>query len=59
MKIKKDFSEYVISAPDKFAHSLIYEDSEMGYVSNAELDNYYDMETGFKRATAGEGSMII
>lgn len=59
MQIRKNFSEYVISAPDKFAHSLIYEDSEIGYVSNAELDNYYDMETGFKRATAGEGSMII
>lgn len=59
MLIKKEFSEYVISAPQKFAHSLIYEDSEVGYISNAELDNYYDMETGFKRAGAGEGSMII
>ena len=59
MQIKKEFSEYVISAPQKFAHSLIYEDSEVGYISNAELDNYYDMETGFKRAGAGEGSMII
>lgn len=59
MKIRKDFNEYVISAPEKFAHSLIYEDSEIGYISKAELANYYDMETGFMRAGAGEGSMII
>ena len=59
MQIKKEFSEYVISAPEKFAHSLVGEDSEVGYISNAELPNYYDMETGFMRAGAGEGSMII
>ena len=59
MQIKKEFSEYVISAPKKFAYSLVGEDSEVGYISNAELPNYYDMETGFKRAGAGEGSMII
>jgi CRISPR-associated endonuclease/helicase Cas3 len=59
LEIRKDFSEYVISAPEKYAHSLIGEDSEVGYISNAELPNYYDMETGFKRAEAGEGSMIF
>lgn len=59
LKIKKDFSEYLISAPDKFAHSLIVEGSDIGYISNAELPNYYDAETGFKRAGAGEGSMIF
>jgi CRISPR-associated endonuclease/helicase Cas3 len=59
LEIRKEFSEYVISAPEKFAHSLIIEDSEFGYISNAELPNYYDMETGFMRAGAGEGSMII
>lgn len=59
MQIRKEFREYVISAPQKFANSLIYEDSEVGYVSNSELANYYDLETGFKRAAAGEGSMII
>jgi CRISPR-associated endonuclease/helicase Cas3 len=59
LEIRKDFSEYVISAPEKYAHSLVGEDSEIGYISNAELPNYYDMETGFMRAGAGEGSMII
>jgi hypothetical protein len=32
---------------------------EIGYISKAELPYYYDMETGFKREGAGEGSMII
>lgn len=59
LEIRKDFSEYVISAPEKYAHSLVGEDSEVGYISNTELPNYYDMETGFKRAGAGEGSMIF
>ncbi len=59
LEIRKDFSEHVISAPEKYAHSLVGEDSEVGYISNAELPNYYDTETGFKRAGAGEGSMIF
>ena len=59
LEIRKDFSEYVISAPEKYAHSLIGEDSEVGYISNAELPNYYDLETGFMWAGAGEGSMIF
>lgn len=59
LKIKKDFSEYVISAPDKYAHNLIMEDLGMGYISRDELPNYYDKETGFMRAGAGSGSMII
>lgn len=59
LKIKKDFSEYLISAPEKFAHSLVVEGSDIGYISIDELSNYYDMETGFKRAGAGEGSMIF
>lgn len=59
LKIKKDFSEYVISAPDKYAHNLLIEDLGMGYISMDELPNYYDDETGFMRAGAGMGSMII
>ena len=59
LKIKKDFSEYVISAPDKYAHNLIMEDLGMGYISRDELPNYYDDETGFLRAGTGAGSMII
>lgn len=59
LAIRKDFSEYVISAPEKYAHNLIVEDSDMGYISKDELPNYYDKETGFMRAGAGEGSMIF
>jgi uncharacterized protein YggL (DUF469 family) len=57
--IRKEFSEYVISAPEKYAHNLVAEDSDMGYISRDELPNYYDLETGFMRAGAGGGSMII
>ncbi|HPS90832.1 MAG TPA: CRISPR-associated helicase Cas3' [Methanothrix sp.] len=59
LKIKKDFSEYVIAAPEKFAHNLVIEEFGIGYISKDELPNYYDHETGFMRAGAGEGSMII
>jgi CRISPR-associated endonuclease/helicase Cas3 len=59
LKIKKEFSEYIISADEKFAHSLIKGDSGIGYISRDELPNYYDDETGFMRAGAGGGSMII
>ncbi len=59
LAIRKDFSEYVISAPEKYAHNLVAEDSDMGYISRDELPNYYDLETGFMRAGAGAGSMII
>jgi CRISPR-associated endonuclease/helicase Cas3 len=59
LAIRKDFSEYVISAPEKYAHNLVAEDSDMGYISRDELPNYYDLETGFMRAGAGTGSMII
>ena len=59
LAIRKDFSEYVISAPEKYAHNLIVEDSDMGYISKDELPNYYDKETGFMRAGSGEGSMIF
>jgi len=59
LAIRKEFSEYVISAPEKYAHNLVAEDSDMGYISKDELSNYYDLETGFMRAGAGGGSMII
>jgi len=59
LEIRKDFSEYVISAPEKYAHNLLIEDTDMGYISRDELPNYYDKETGFMRAGAGMGSMII
>jgi CRISPR-associated endonuclease/helicase Cas3 len=59
LKIKKDFNEYLIAAPEKFAHDLVIEDFDIGYISRDELTNYYDLETGFMRAGAGAGSMII
>lgn len=59
LEIRKDFSEYIISAPEKYAHNLIFEESDIGYISKDELPNYYDLETGFMRAGAGTGSMII
>ncbi len=59
LKIKRAFSEYLISAPEKYAHSLVAESLDIGYISKDELLNYYDHDTGFKRAGAGEGSMIF
>jgi CRISPR-associated endonuclease/helicase Cas3 len=58
LRIKKDFSEYLISVDEKYAHYLISDDSSIGYISRAEIPNYYDVETGFLRAGAGGGSMI-
>jgi CRISPR-associated endonuclease/helicase Cas3 len=58
LKIKKDFSEYLISADKKYAHSLVGDDSGIGYISRAEIPNYYDEETGFRRDRAGTGSLI-
>lgn len=58
LKIKKDFSEYLISADEKYAHSLVGDDSGIGYISRATIRNYYDEETGFMRARAGGGAFI-
>jgi CRISPR-associated endonuclease/helicase Cas3 len=59
LKIKKCFSEYLISAPEKYAHSLVGDNPDIGYISKTELPNYYDSETGFKRAGAGEGQIFF
>lgn len=58
LKIKKDFSEYLISADERYAHSLVENDSGIGYISRAEICNYYDDDTGFMRAQAGGGAFI-
>jgi len=58
LKIKKCFSDYLISVPKKFAGPLVMDDSNIGHISRDELSNYYDLETGFMRAGAGTGSMI-
>jgi len=59
LKIKKCFSDYLISVPKKFAGPLVMDDSNIGHISRVELDNFYDKNTGFKRSTAGEGSIFF
>lgn len=59
LKIKKELSEYIISVPERSGHSLIVDGSNIGYISIHELPNYYDMETGFKRDKAVDGSLIF
>lgn len=58
LKIRKELSEYTISVDEKYAHSLINDESGLGYISRLEIPNYYDEETGFMRARAGAGSLI-
>lgn len=59
LEIRKEFNDYMISVPKKYAAALVNDNSKIGYISRDELSNYYDMETGFMRAGAGGGSMII
>ena len=58
LKIKKDFYDYVISIPQRYAVGLFDEGQAIGYVAIDELKNYYDSETGFKRESVGGGSII-
>jgi CRISPR-associated endonuclease/helicase Cas3 len=57
--IKKEFYDYVISVPNKYAATLVNDKDEIAYISRDELPSYYDLETGFKRGEAGEGSLIF
>jgi CRISPR-associated endonuclease/helicase Cas3 len=59
LKMKKCFSDYLISAPKKFAGPLVIDDSNIGHISRVELDNFYDKNTGFKRSGAGEGTIFF
>ena len=59
LKMKKCFSDYLISVPKKFAGPLVEDDSNIGHISRVELDNFYDKNTGFKRSAAGEGSIFF
>jgi CRISPR-associated endonuclease/helicase Cas3 len=59
LKMKKCFSDYLISVPKKFAGPLVIDDFNIGYISRVELDNYYDKNTGFKRSIAGDGSIFF
>lgn len=59
LSIKKEFNDYMISVPEKYACHLVNDDSEIGYISKEELDKYYDPETGFKRTECGECCLIL
>jgi hypothetical protein len=59
LKMKKCFSDYLISVPKKFAGPLVEDDSNIGHISIVELDNFYDKTTGFKRSAAGEGTIFF
>ena len=59
LKIKKCFSDYLISAPKKFTGPLVMDDSNIGHISRVELDNFYDKETGFRRSETGDGSVFF
>jgi len=56
LKIKKQFYDYVISIPKKYATG--FKEDELGFVSHYELESYYDKKTGFKREKAGCGNLI-
>lgn len=53
LTIKKQFYEYVISVSIDKAKPLLDEDTGIGYVSNDELELWYDKETGFFPNTGG------
>lgn len=57
LKIRKEFNDYIISVPEKYA--VGFEKDKINYVSNEELSSYYDLETGFKRDNAGSGVLGI
>lgn len=59
LKIKKCFSDYLISAPKKFAGPLVMDDSNIGHISRVELDNFYNKVTGFRRSETGDGSIFF
>jgi len=59
LRMKKCFSDYLISVPKKSAGTLVMDDSNIGHISRVELDNFYDKTTGFKRSGAGDGSIFF
>lgn len=47
-KIKKTFYNYVISVDEKKAERIFNPEFGIGYVDKQDLEDYYDLETGFK-----------
>jgi len=60
LEIRKDFYDYVISVPLKYAADLV-NDKEIGYISKEEVYQgcYYDEEIGFKREKHSGGGTLI
>lgn len=60
LKIKKQYYDYVISIPMQYKHNITSfdEKSWIGYISQEDIDDCYDLETGFKREDAGGGLMM-
>jgi CRISPR-associated endonuclease/helicase Cas3 len=61
LKIKKNFYDYVISVPYNYAADFVTEDKDIGHISLEEIkqNNYYDLETGFKREKQSDGGALI
>lgn|GEM_PF-3683688 len=47
-KIKKTFYSYVISVDEKKAERIFNHEFGIGYIDRQDLEDYYDLETGFK-----------
>ena len=56
LKIRKEFNDYIISVPEKYALPH-FEKGVLNYISYYEVKNkiFYDNETGFKRENANSG----
>jgi CRISPR-associated endonuclease/helicase Cas3 len=61
LKIKKNFYDYVISVPYQYAGDFVTEDEGIDHISLEEIkqNNYYDLETGFKREKQSGGGVLI
>jgi len=60
--IKKEFYDYVISVPQKYAGQVSFDEKTgIGHIPKIEIDQGigYDLETGFKRESAGCGTLIF
>ncbi len=56
LKIRKEFNDYIISVPEKYALPH-FEKGVLNYISYCEVKNkiFYDNETGFKRENTNSG----
>ena len=56
LKIRKEFNNYIISVPEKYAMPY-FNKGILNYISQCEVQNnvFYDLETGFKRDNTNSG----